>query len=43
MIPNLILNVGEKQAEEEFKWWVKEFGDDFYVEINRHNLEEKIM
>ena len=41
VIPNLILNVGEKQAEEEFKWWVKEFGDDFYVEINRHNLEEE--
>ena len=40
-IPNLILNVGELQAEEEFKWWVDTFGDDFYVEINRHNLEEE--
>ncbi len=40
-IPNLILNVGEKQAEEEFIWWHKMFGDDFYVEINRHNLEEE--
>ncbi len=40
-IPNLILNVGEAQAEEEFKWWVDVFGDDFYVEINRHNLDEQ--
>ena len=35
------MNVGEKQAEEEFIWWHKMFGDDFYVEINRHNLEEE--
>ena len=41
IIPNLILNVGEAQAEEEFKWWLDTFGDDFYVEINRHNLEEE--
>ena len=40
-IPDLILNVGEGQAEEEFKWWIDVFGDDFYVEINRHNLEEE--
>ncbi|MEC7646501.1 MAG: DNA polymerase III subunit alpha [Bacteroidota bacterium] len=41
VIPDLILNVGEAQAEEEFKWWLDNFGDDFYVEINRHNLEEE--
>ena len=40
-IPNLILNVGEAQAEEEFKWWFEHFGDDFYVEINRHGLDEE--
>ena len=40
-ITNLILNVGEEQAEEEFRWWVENFGDDFYVEINRHGLEEE--
>ena len=40
-ISNLILNVGEEQAEEEFKWWLDNFGDDFYVEINRHGLEEE--
>lgn len=40
-IPNLILNVGETQAEEAFLWWKNNFGDDFYVELNRHNLPEE--
>jgi DNA polymerase-3 subunit alpha len=40
-IPELILNVGETQAEEAFKWWLDLFGDDFYVELNRHGLEEE--
>ncbi|MCB0737954.1 MAG: DNA polymerase III subunit alpha [Bacteroidetes bacterium] len=40
-IPSLILNVGEKQAEQAFDWWHREFGDDFYVELNRHGLEEE--
>ena len=40
-IPYLILHVGERQAEEAFVWWHKQFGDDFYVEINRHGLPEE--
>ncbi|BDD07960.1 DNA-directed DNA polymerase [Fulvitalea axinellae] len=40
-IPNLILNVGEEQAEEAFQWWHNLFGDDFYVELIRHGLEEE--
>ena len=40
-IPYLILNVGEQQAEEVFQWWHEHFGEDFYVEINRHGLEEE--
>ena len=40
-IPNLILNVGEKQAEEAFAWWHNLFGDDFYVELIRHGLPEE--
>ncbi len=38
-IPGLILQVGENQAEESLLWWKKQFGDDFYIEINRHGLE----
>ena len=40
-IPRLILNIGETQAEEELLWWKEVFGEDFYIEINRHNLEEE--
>ncbi|MCC5929787.1 MAG: DNA polymerase III subunit alpha [Cyclobacteriaceae bacterium] len=40
-IPNLILNVGEHQAEEAFQWWLELFKDDFYVELNDHGLEEE--
>ncbi len=38
-IPNLILNVGEKQAEEALVWWKEQFGEDFYIELSRHQLE----
>ena len=40
-IPNLILNIGEHQAEDALKWWKEVFGDRFYVEINRHGLDEE--
>lgn len=40
-IPNLILNAGETQAEEAFQFWLNAFGEDFYVEIIRHGLEEE--
>lgn len=40
-VSNLILNVGEKQAEEAFLWYLNEFGADFYVELVRHGLEEE--
>ena len=40
-IADLILNVGEKQAEESIIWWKENFKDDFYIEILRHGLEEE--
>lgn len=40
-IPYLILNVGETQAEEAFVWWKEQFGEDFYVELNRHGIPEE--
>lgn len=39
-VPDLILNVGEQVAEEAFLWWKEEFGEDFYVELNRHGQKE---
>jgi DNA polymerase-3 subunit alpha len=40
-IPDLILNAGDKQAKEAFDWWKATFKDDFYLELNRHGLEEE--
>jgi DNA polymerase-3 subunit alpha len=40
-IPYLILHVGERQAEEVFKWWHNLFADDFYAELNRHRVPEE--
>ncbi|MEP1094779.1 MAG: DNA polymerase III subunit alpha [Cyclobacteriaceae bacterium] len=40
-IPHLVLNVGETQAEEALVWWKELFKDDFYLELNRHDLEEE--
>ncbi|MFU8812413.1 MAG: DNA polymerase III subunit alpha [Balneolaceae bacterium] len=40
-IPDLILNRGEEVAEEALRWWHDLFGDDLYIELNRHGLEEQ--
>ncbi|MEM9895394.1 MAG: DNA polymerase III subunit alpha [Bacteroidota bacterium] len=40
-IPFLVLSVGETQAEEALLYWKNLFGEDFYLEINRHELEEE--
>ncbi len=40
-VSSKILNVGEKQAEEALLWWKEEFGDDFYLEIMRHDQEDE--
>ncbi len=40
-VPNLILNVGEHQAEEAFQYWHSIFGDDYYVSLQRHGLPEE--
>ncbi len=40
-IPNKILNIGENQAEEALLWWKKEFGEDFYLELNDHQQENE--
>ena len=40
-IPNKILFEGNKKAEEAVVWWKEHFGEDFYIEINRHAIEEE--
>ena len=40
-VPHLYLNVGEAQAREALEWWHGHFGEDFYLELNRHGLDEE--
>lgn len=41
LLGDLILNKGEEFAEEELKWWMDVFGDDFYLEVINHGLDEE--
>jgi DNA polymerase III subunit alpha len=40
-VPQAILKDGEEKAETEFKWWFDIFGEDFFVELQRHNMKEQ--
>src|SRR5215217_8204612 len=41
MVPQAILKGKEDEAEKEFKWWLNLFGDDYYVEFQRHGMAEQ--
>lgn len=41
-VPKTILKQGEEAGEKEFKWWLDIFGEDFYVEMQRHGIPEQI-
>lgn len=41
IIPKTIIRKGEAEAEKEFKWWLDLFGDDFYVELQRHEIRDQ--
>ncbi|CAN5198781.1 DNA polymerase III subunit alpha [soil metagenome] len=40
-VPQTILHQGEAAAEETFKWWLDLFGEDYYIELQRHQLKEQ--
>jgi DNA-directed DNA polymerase III (polc) len=40
-VPQTILHDGEEKAEREFKWWLDMFGEDYFIEIQRHNIKEQ--
>src|SRR5450432_3094603 len=43
-VPQTILHDGEEKAEQEFKWWLDMFGDNYFIELQRHQIpdQEKI-
>ncbi|MDA3615251.1 DNA polymerase III subunit alpha [Polluticaenibacter yanchengensis] len=40
-VPQAILFKSEEEAEKEFKWWLDVFGEDYFVELQRHNMKEQ--
>ncbi|WP_346238084.1 DNA polymerase III subunit alpha [Niabella insulamsoli] len=40
-VPQAILRKSVAEAEQEFKWWLDLFGDDFYVELQRHDIPDQ--
>ncbi len=40
-VPQTILHEGEEKAEKEFKWWLDIFGEDYIIELQRHNIKEQ--
>lgn len=40
-VPQTILKKGEAEAETEFKWWLDLFGEDYYIELQRHDIPEQ--
>ncbi len=41
LVPQTILKSGEDEGENEFKWWLNIFQDDYYVELQRHGMAEQ--
>lgn len=42
VVPKTILKKGEEEGEKEFQWWLDRFGDDYYVELQRHDIPDQI-
>ncbi len=40
-VPQAILRGGEAEGEKVFKWWLDLFGEDYYVEMQRHGIPEQ--
>jgi DNA polymerase-3 subunit alpha len=41
LVPQTIMRKGEEAGENEFKWWLNIFQEDYYVELQRHGMEEQ--
>ena len=41
VVPRTILKDGEAAGEMEFKWWLDLFGEDYYIELQRHSIPEQ--
>ena len=40
-VPKTILRFGEAEGEKEFKWWLDIFQEDYYIELQRHDIPDQ--
>lgn len=40
-VPQTILRKGEDEARKVFEWWFDIFGEDYYIELQRHDMPEQ--
>jgi DNA polymerase III subunit alpha len=40
-VPRAIIDKGEAEGEKEFTWWFDLFGDDYYIELQRHGIPDQ--
>ncbi len=40
-VPRMIIDKSEAEGEKEFKWWLDLFGEDYYIELQRHDIPEQ--
>jgi len=41
LVPQTILKHGEEEGENEFKWWLNIFQQDYYIELQRHGIPDQ--
>ncbi len=41
-VPRAIMKKNKAEAEEIFKWWHNLFGEDYYIELQRHDIPDQI-
>ncbi|MEP7143757.1 MAG: DNA polymerase III subunit alpha, partial [Ferruginibacter sp.] len=41
LVPQTILKKGESEGENEFKWWLNIFQEDYYIELQRHGIPDQ--
>jgi DNA polymerase-3 subunit alpha len=40
-VPQTILRKGEDEGRKVFEWWLEIFGEDYYIELQRHGMAEQ--
>lgn len=40
-VPRTIMQKGEEEGEKVFKWWLDLFGEDYYIELQRHDIDDQ--